>query len=106
MVTVVKIDTFITLSASLALFGQLYRTKDVFKVSLEIQRAGACALVTSGECLLAASNSFRIAIFLLLRWIISGSARDRGITNTLVLCRIWSYFTTDSRWSWSYIHPY
>ncbi|CAM9446022.1 unnamed protein product [Ectocarpus fasciculatus] len=47
MVTVVKIDTFITLSASLALFGKLYRTKDVFKVSLEIQRAGACALVTS-----------------------------------------------------------
>ncbi|CAN0335808.1 unnamed protein product, partial [Ectocarpus sp. 12 AP-2014] len=47
MVTVVKIDTVVTLSASLALFGQLRRTQDVFKVSLEIQRAGACALLTS-----------------------------------------------------------
>ncbi|CAN0081572.1 unnamed protein product [Ectocarpus sp. 12 AP-2014] len=47
MVTVVKIDTVVTLSASLALFGQLRRTQDVFRVSLEIQRAGACALLTS-----------------------------------------------------------
>ncbi|CAM9567058.1 unnamed protein product, partial [Ectocarpus sp. 12 AP-2014] len=47
MVIVVKIESLITLGASLALFGKLQRTHDIFKVSLEIRKVGACALLTS-----------------------------------------------------------
>ncbi|CAN0323244.1 unnamed protein product [Ectocarpus fasciculatus] len=47
MVTVARVDTVITVAASLALFGKLRRINDVFEVSLEIRRVGACALLTS-----------------------------------------------------------
>lgn len=48
MVIMARVDTVITVDASLALFGKLRRINDVFEVALEIRRVGACALLTSG----------------------------------------------------------
>ncbi|CAM9669747.1 unnamed protein product [Ectocarpus sp. 8 AP-2014] len=47
MVVMARVDTVITVGASLALFAKLRRINDVFEVSLEIRRVGACALLTS-----------------------------------------------------------
>lgn len=63
MVIVVKIESLITFGASLALFGKLQRTHDIFKVSLEIRKVGACALLTSGECWFAVSILIRNQTF-------------------------------------------
>lgn len=50
MVVAAKFESLVMLGASLALFGKLQQTQDVFKVSLEIRKVGACAVLTSGEC--------------------------------------------------------
>ncbi|CAM9640316.1 unnamed protein product [Ectocarpus sp. 8 AP-2014] len=47
MVIVAMIESLITLGASLVLFGKLRRTNDIFEVSLEIRKVGACALLTT-----------------------------------------------------------
>lgn len=58
MVIMARVDTVISVGASLVLFGKLHRINDIFEVSLEIRRVGACALLTSGECSSAVSSSF------------------------------------------------
>ncbi|CAM9445951.1 unnamed protein product [Ectocarpus fasciculatus] len=47
MIILAIIESLITLGASLVLFGKLRRTNDVFEVSMEIQKVGACALLTT-----------------------------------------------------------
>lgn len=61
MIIVAMIESLITLGASLVLFGKLRRINDVFEVSLEIQKVGACALLTTGECSFAASTEICFA---------------------------------------------
>lgn len=63
MVIVAKIESLITLGASLALFGKVQWINDIFKASLEIRKVGACALLTSGECWFAVSIFIRNQTF-------------------------------------------
>ncbi|CAM9902391.1 unnamed protein product [Ectocarpus sp. 12 AP-2014] len=46
---VVLSDILLTVGASLALFGKLRKTKDIFDMSLEIQKVGVFAMAALGE---------------------------------------------------------
>jgi len=46
----VVVETLLTVGICSALVGKLRKIHDIFGMSLEMQKVGACALVVLGEC--------------------------------------------------------